>query len=721
MGKPKKAAANNNLYERVFALLSKNPPMPEDTLVARLAGDSKPTKSLYRALADMRREGWVSRDFENKLGIEARQGVLRVNPRGFGFVVAQEYPGDDVFIPARLLLSATQDDQVLVWVRRVAGAPGPEGRIMDVVIRAHPYLVGRLDRLHNGGWRVVPRDTRLPAVMVARRANGERWQSGLIVSCRITRWPIEPAQPARGEVEEVLGRVDDPGVDMKVLMAERQIKPTFPRDVVDEAKSLPDAVRDEDCQDREDLRQQLVVTIDGSDAKDLDDAISVQRTASGYRVGVHIADVSFYVPEDSVLDKEARRRGTSVYLVDRVVPMLPERLSNGIASLNPGVPRLTLTAWVELDREGRRKDARIARTIIQSHRRLTYDYVNQLLRDDDGVDRPLYQLLKTAEEVRNLLYRNRMERGAVDFDLPEAKVLVDENGHPTEIVPRSRGVAESIIEELMLLANEAVAEKLTRHRLPGLFRVHDEPEGDKLEQFRELVGALGYRLPKTLTPKSLQKLLTTVKGKPEERVINSALLRSMRQARYSPVNTGHFGLASPKYTHFTSPIRRYPDLWVHRVLTLHMRGAFLPAERRRLRQLADEVAESSSAREREAMEAERDSVEMKQAEYMRERIGDDYQAVISGVTNFGLFVELPNLVEGLVRLEDLPREYWIFDPVRYRLTGERSGRIFQLGQAVEVVVAGVDVALRRIDFQLKNVASSKPARETRPKRPSRRR
>ena len=696
--------------------------MPEDMVVSRLAGDKKPTKTLYRALAEMTREGWVSRDFENKLCVEVRRGSLRVNPRGFGFVVAQEFPGDDVFVPARLLLSATQDDQVAVWVRRVSGAPGPEGRIMDVIVRAHPYVVGRLDRLRQGGWRVVPRDVRFPVVLVARRPPGVRWQSGLIVSCRITDWPLDASHPVRGEVEELLGRVDDPGVDIKVLMAERQIKPSFPQEVLQEAKSLPDKVRDDDLADREDLRDMLIVTIDGSDAKDLDDAISVERTASGYRVGVHIADVSFYVPEGSLLDQEARRRGTSVYLVDRVVPMLPERLSNGIASLNPQVPRLTLTAWVEIDREGRRTDARIARTVIQSHYRLTYDYVNEVLHGKERADEPLYQLLKSAEEVRNLLYKNRIDRGAVDFDLPEAKVLIDEAGHPTDIVPRSRGVAESIIEELMLLANEAVADKLVRHRLPGLFRVHDEPEGDKLDHFRELVGALGHRLPKTFTPKSLQKLLTLVEGKPEERVVNSALLRSMRQARYSPVNTGHFGLASPKYTHFTSPIRRYPDLWVHRVLTLNMQKSLPPDERRRLRQLAEEVGESSSAREREAMEAERDSVGMKQAEYMRDRVGDHYQGVISGVTNFGMFIELPNLVEGLVRMEDLPRDYWIFDPVHYRLTGEHSGQIFQLGQEVEIIVAKVDVALRRIDFQLKSSEESRPApRKVRSKRPVRRR
>jgi ribonuclease R len=307
----------------------------------------------------------------------------------------------------------------------------------------------------------------------------------------------------------------------------------------------------------------------------------------------------------------------------------------------------------------------------------------------------------------------RTKRGAVDFDIPEAKVVLDEAGHPIDIVPRSRGVAESIIEELMLLANEAVAGELIKHRLPGLFRVHDEPGDDKMDQFRELIGALGYRLPKDITPKSLQKVLEDVKGKPEERVVNSALLRSMKQARYGPVNTGHFGLASQEYAHFTSPIRRYPDLWVHRVLSQFLDRPLADADRHRLEELVQEVGDSSSARERGAMEAERDSVEMKEAEYMRDHLGEEYSAVISGVTNFGIFVELPNLIEGLVRMEDLPRDYWVFVPVHYRLTGERTGRVFQLGQEVEVLVANVDVALRRIDFRLKAdvpaVAPSNPA------------
>ena len=716
-----KRIAPEDFSEKVFALLYKKPPIAESAVVTSLAGQQKATKALYRAFSDLRHESWLTRDFEGKVSVETRVGTLRVNPRGFGFVVSPEHPGDDVFVPARFLLSATNDDQVVVWVRRVHGTPGPEGRIMDVAERAHSHLVGRLDHNRGGGWRVIPRDMRQPIVLVGRADAGSHWHTGLIVSCRITDWPLDPKRPVRGEVDEVLGESDAPGVDVRALMVERHLSAEFSAEVLQEADALPDQVRPEDLAGREDLRDRLIVTIDGADAKDLDDAISVDRTDAGYRVGVHIADVSYYVREGTALDLEARNRGTSVYLVDRVIPMLPERLSNGIASLNPHAPRLTVTAWIDLDHHGRRTGVRITRSVIESQHRLTYDQVNQVLAGTLTLDARLDEMLILAGEVRHQLHQLRVQRGAVDFDLPEAKVILSEAGHPVDIVPRNRGLAESLIEEFMLLANEAVAGELLRHRLPGLFRVHDEPGDDKMDQFRELIGALGYRLPKPVSPKSLQVLLNEVKGRPEERVINSALLRSMKQARYGPVNTGHFGLASREYAHFTSPIRRYPDLWVHRVLTEHLLRPLNSENRERLENLVQEVGESSSAREREAMEAERDSVQMKEAEYMRDRMGEEYQAVISGVTNFGIFVELPNLIEGLVRMEDLPQDYWVFDPVHYRLKGERTGRVFQLGQEVEVIVAGVDVALRRIDFKLKSSATAAPAHPPARNRKSRRR
>ncbi|AEJ39705.1 ribonuclease R [Sulfobacillus acidophilus TPY] len=705
---PKRSAiVVEDLMEQLFALLYQRDPVPEGDVIQRVVGRGKASKAHYRLYSQLRHEGWLVRNSEGQITVLTRTGTLRVHPRGFGFVVNPDYQGDDVFVPERWLLSATHDDQVLVWMRRVPGSPGPEGRIMNILTRATQEVVGRLDRARNGSWRVIPEDPRRPLVWLGRPST-HGLKAGAVALARITEWPLDPKLPVRGEIQEILGEFGSPGVDVRAVMVAHHLPARFPPEVLAEAERLPESVRDIDWHGRRDLTRYPIVTIDGQDAKDLDDAISVERIDQGYRVGVHIADVSYYVPEDSALDREARQRGTSVYLVDRVIPMLPERLSNGIASLNPMVPRLAVTAWVTLDRTGKPIQTAFERTVIQSRRRLTYEGVNRWFQEGQADDAEIGDLLQTAREVHDLLRKRRMERGAVDFDLPETKVILDAAGHPIAIQPRVRDIAESIIEEFMLLANEAVARELLQHQLPGLFRVHDEPGADKLDQFRELIGALGYRLPKRVTPKALQQLLNQIKGRPEERVISSALLRSMKQARYGPENTGHFGLASGEYTHFTSPIRRYPDLWVHRILTKHLEGPIAETDLTRWKLLVSEVGEIASAREREAMDAERDSVALKEAEFMAQHIGEVYDAVISGVAAFGIFVELPNLIEGLVRIEDLPRDYWVHDPIHYQLRGERTGRVFQLGQEIRVRVARVDIGLRRIDFVLDQAATAKP-------------
>ncbi len=697
MAKRKSYRPNTDkLSEEIFALLYNRDPMPEDQLINRLMRRHPKDKSLFRTFRQYRQEGWVVRSPEgNGMTVSTRQGQLRINPRGFGFVVSGDFPGADVFVPERWLFGARHDDVVTVWLR--PSREGFDGRVMDIVKRASDHVVGMLER-HRGGWVVVPRDSRRPTVEIAV-ATHTRWRVGDAARVKITEWPLDPRRPIRGEVEEVLGSLNDPGVDVSIIAAEHQLSEKFPKAVLTQAAAIPDEVLLDQWQDRVDLTQLRVVTIDGSDAKDLDDAISLEPLAKGYRIGVHIADVSFYVPEDSPLDLEARSRGTSVYLVDRVIPMLPERLSNGIASLNPRVPRLTVSAVMDVDEEGEVVTAKFFRSVIKTEHRLTYDGVNGILQggpDPEG----LGPWLKKLDHIHEVLRRRRIIRGAVDFDLPEAKVVLDDQGHPIDIVIRQRGAAESIIEELMLLANESVAHHLLTKELPGLYRVHDEPSLDKMVQFREMIGVLGYRLPDPVTPKSLQSLIDRVKGLPEERVINSALLRSMKQARYAPNNTGHFGLAAPEYAHFTSPIRRYPDLWVHRVLTQHLEHRVGPETLERWRVLVGPIGEDASARERDAMEAERDSVSLKEAEYMVNKVGEQYAAVISGVTNFGVFVELPNLIEGLVRLEDLPQDYWAYDPVHYRLHGERTGREYRLGNPVTVEVVRVDLGLRRIDFRL---------------------
>ena len=686
---------SDKLSEEIFALLYNREPISEDELVKRLTRRHPSTKAFFRIYRQYRQEGWVVRSPEGGVTVATRQGHLRINPRGFGFVVSPDYPGADVFVPERWLAGARHDDVVTVWIR--PSAQGWDGRVMNVVERATDVLIGSLER-HRTGWRLIPRDARRPTIEVGASSH-VRWHAGDVVRAKITEWPLDPKRPVRGEVLEVLGAGGSPGLDVSIIAAEHQLSEKFPDAVLMEAQQLPDQVSDQQRQGRVDLTDDLIVTIDGSDAKDLDDAISLSRAKTGYRIGVHIADVTYYVPEGSALDLEARRRGTSVYLVDRVIPMLPERLSNGIASLNPGVLRLTVSAVVDISESGDILGSQFFRSVIRTRHRLTYEGVNQVLQGgEDPLNlRPWFDELMA---VRNILRNKRIARGAVDFELPEAKVILDDHGHPVDVVVRSRGIAESIIEEFMLLANEAVAHELLRAELPGLFRIHDEPSLDKMTQFREMIGVLGYRLPEAVTPKSLQNLINRVKGLPEERVVNSALLRSMKQARYGALNTGHFGLATEEYTHFTSPIRRYPDLWVHRILTAHLAHQVTDADRQRWGQLVSTVADDVSFREREAMEAERDSVSLKEAEFMADKVGEQYEAVISGVTNFGIFVELPNLIEGLVRLEDLPQDYWVYDPVHYRLRGQRTGREYGLGNPVTVIVMRVDTGLCRIDFGL---------------------
>ncbi len=692
---------------------------PEADFIQALTQQHPASKKFYRWFHQSTHEGWLRLQTgePNLLGMVVRSGRLRAHPKGYGFVVSQEYPGEDVFVPEGRLGSARHGDQVLVWVCPHHGGPGPEGRILAIQQRATDRVVGRLYRQRRR-WFVLAEDRRLPDVRVSSLPGASE---GDLVVAQIEQWPDEPDEPATGRLDRRLGRAGDPGMDISILMATRRLPFEFPAPVHQDAEAVADCVSPEDLRGRMDLRDRYIVTIDGSDAKDLDDAISIERTPSGFRVGVHIADVSYYVEESTALDAEARQRGTSVYLVDRVIPMLPERLSNGIASLNPGAPRLTVSAFIELDSTGHVVDTKFSRSVIRSCRRLTYEEVNGYIAGEDVVDDPrLAELVDAADSIRQLRYALRVNNGAVDFDLPEPKVLLDGFGNPRGVAIRQRGPAESIIEECMLLANEAVAVELRRRRLPAIFRVHEAPGDEKLAQFRALVDALGYRLPKKATPKALQSILAKSKGTPEERVIASALLRSMRQARYDGQNSGHFGLASKAYTHFTSPIRRYPDLFVHRVLTEFLSGSLDRSRALVLKQQVDQVAALASTREREAMEAERESVLIKQVQFMADKVGEQYLGIVSGVVNFGLFVELPNLIEGLVRIEELPNDWWVFDPVHYRLRGKRTGRSYGIGDRLPVVVARVDRGLRRIDLspvQARNRAREDSKRAVRTPRP----
>lgn len=711
--KMREGTAREGWREQVWAALGASPAfLTEQDLLRRIAPHQadQARDTVDRLLS----EGWITRDAEGRLGVEQTSGELRVNPRGFGFVVGEKPP--DVFVPARHMQGAVNGDRVLVWVRPDVSGPGPEGRVMAVLERGQDRVAGELVTL-GGRALVYPRDNRLPAVRVEMPGLESVFHSGDMVIAEVVKWPEDTRGEARGRVVERLGIGGESGVDVRMLMEEHQLPAGFPARVEQEAAALGEGVSEDDWEGREDLRSTFIVTIDGADAKDLDDAISVLPTPEGFEIGVHIADVSHYVREESALDQEARARGTSVYLVDRVIPMLPAKLSNELASLNPHVPRLTLSAFITVDRDGQVVRSRFSQSLIETRQRLTYDAVNRVLAGDlSELGQEIGAWLKEAHGVAETLRSRRMARGAVDFDLPESTVELDADGRPVRLLLRDRGPAQQLIEEFMLLANEAVASYLYTHKLPAIYRIHEPPSDEKLQVFREMIGVLGYRLPEKVTPKALQDLLAKVKGKPEERIVSESLLRSMKQAKYASYNGGHFGLASSSYTHFTSPIRRYPDLFVHRVLTAAIAGRLTPDVATRWQDQAPVVADIASERERAAMEAERESLQMKQVQFMAAHIGETFNGVVSGITSFGAFVEIPDLalVEGLVRVEDLlPRGPWEFDAVHLTLTSKTAGARLRLGDAVVIQVARADLEQRRIDFLMAEPVKPRPLKSGR--------
>ena len=508
-----------------------------------------------------------------------------------------------------------------------------------------------------------------------------------------------------GRVTEIIGHVNDPGTDILSIVKAYGIPEEYPPEVMDEVSRIPDEVTAEEMQGRKDIRSWQTVTIDGEDAKDLDDAITISRESYGYRLGVHIADVSHYVRENSPLDQEALRRGTSVYLVDRVIPMLPHKLSNGICSLNEGTDRLALSCIMDLDFQGRVLGHEVAETVIQVDRRMTYTAVNAVITDQDPETmeeyRDFVEMFMLMKELADILRERRYQRGSIDFDFPETKIILDEKGRPVEIRPYERNAATRIIEDFMLMANETVAEDYFWQEVPFLYRTHDTPDPEKMKRLGLFINNFGYTIRTQqgeVHPKEIQKLLKKIEGSEEEALISRLTLRSMRQAKYMPVCSGHFGLAAKYYTHFTSPIRRYPDLQIHRIIKENLHGNLTEKRLSHYDRILTGVSVQCSAAERRAEEAERETIKMKKCEYMAKRIGREYEGVISGVTNWGFYVELPNTVEGLVHVSSLQGDYYLFDESRMELKGEMSGRTFRLGQKLRVVVAGTDKLTRTVDF-----------------------
>ncbi len=629
-------------------------------------------------------------------------GELFCHPDGFGFVKPEE-GGEDVFINPRRLGGAMHGDAVVARVEGYKDRGKREGRIIRVVKRAHKLIVGRFERSKGFGV-VIPSDERILDKIIIPPSEMKGVPEGVIVTAEITKWPAKNISPA-GKIIEVIGNPEDPEVEASVILKKFGLPNRFPADVVREAKEVPLEVLSSDIGGRVDLRDKATFTIDGETAKDFDDAVSIERTPHGYKLRVSIADVSHYVKEGSVLDNEAYSRGTSVYFPDRCIPMLPEALSNGICSLNPKVERLTLTAELDFDKGGAVVKKKFYESVIRSVERMTYTKVKRLLLDEDAALSERYshilEDLKVMGELAEKLTRRRSEAGSIDFDLPEPQIIIDIEGNIEDIVRSERNIAHKLIEEFMLAANKAVAEHFSNLGYPFLYRIHEPPDEESVSDFIEFVRGFGLRLKPGEGPKSFQSVLKAAAGRPEERLINHVLLRSMKQAVYSEENIGHFGLAFKDYTHFTSPIRRYPDLIVHRLLKALLRGEYTKPERDRAEGALPAIASHTSARERKAMEAEREIVDLKKAQFMSDKVGKTFEGFVSGVTSFGFFVELKEyFVEGLVHVSSLLDDYYIFDEKAHSLTGEHRKRAFRLGDAVTVRLNKVDIERRRIDMAL---------------------
>ncbi len=635
----------------------------------------------------------------------ARVGIFSGHAKGFGFVTI-EGQEQDIFIPSEKTAGAMHRDKVQVVIQEEqTKGKRPEGAIVRILERANETVIGYYQKNKNYGF-VLPDNQKLNQDIFIPQGKDMGAVKGHKVVVRITDFGGERHNP-EGIITEIIGHVNDPGTDILSIIKAYSLPEEFPKEVMRQAALMPDMVDDREVEGRLDLRHLPTVTIDGEDAKDLDDAITISKEGDHYTLGVHIADVTHYVQEGMPLDEEAYKRGTSIYLVDRVIPMLPHKLSNGICSLNAGTDRLALSCIMEIDDKGNVLGHQIAETVINVDKRMTYTVVNAIVTDQDKTVMEEYQELVPMfclmKELADILRAKRRQRGSIDFDFPESKIVLDNKGKPIEIKPYERNVATRIIEDFMLMANETVAEDYFWQELPFVYRTHEYPDPEKMKRLGTFINNFGYTIRTQngeVHPKEIQKLLDKIEGTSEEALIGRLTLRSMKQAKYGTICTGHYGLAANYYTHFTSPIRRYPDLQIHRIIKENLKGGLREKRIAHYEQILPEVAVQCSVMERRADEAERETDKLKKCEYMSQHIGDIYQGVISGVTNWGLYVELPNTVEGLVHINELQGDYFIFDEEHMELVGDLTGIRYKLGQKVCVKVAGTDKITRTIDFIL---------------------
>ncbi|KAA8675468.1 ribonuclease R [Clostridium sp. HV4-5-A1G] len=664
----------------------------------------------FKKIVDqLEKEGSVIRTRTNRYGLPDKMGLVtgrfQGHQKGYGFVIPDN-ERMDVFVSSSFLNGAMNGDKVVVKVTKEENnGKKCEGEIIRILERANKTIIGTFEDSKNFGF-VVPEEKRICQDVFIPKECKKGAKTGDIVTVQVTKWSDNRRNP-EGKIIDILGKRGEKGIDILTIIKKNNLPEEFPAKVLSYAENIPVEIPKSEYKRRVDLRNVITVTIDGEDAKDLDDAVSLRKLENGnYYLGVHIADVSHYVNEKSPLDKEALKRGNSVYLIDRVIPMLPRKLSNGICSLNPNEDRLTLSCLMEIDRKGKVLKHNIVESIIRSNERMTYTAVTKILKNEDAEVIKRYDYLvdtfKLMEELCRILNRKRKIRGAIDFDFEECKITLDSLGVPVKIEPYERGISNRIIEEFMLVCNETIAEHMFWTSIPFVYRIHEDPDEEKLMRFNEFVHNLGYAVKwgQEIHPKALQDIIEKVRGKKEETVVSTLLLRSMKQARYSPECVGHFGLAARYYCHFTSPIRRYPDLIIHRIIKEFINGKLNEIRIKKLAKEVEYASRQSSDTERLAQDAEREVDDLKKAEYMSKRIGEEYDGIVSSVTNFGMFVELPNTVEGLIHISTLEDDYYLYDEKHLSLMGEKTRNIYKLGDEVKIRVLKVDMFAHEIYFEL---------------------
>lgn len=712
-------------------------PMKAKEMALMLSVPKTEYSTFLEVLNHLEEEYKIQKNRKSKYSLVAQgkylAGILRLNEKGFGFVKIEDKE-QEIYISKNNTKGALNGDKVLIEIiDSKEQNHHQEGKVIKILSRQKDSLVGTFTKSQNYGF-VVPDDRKFGTDIYISKKNMGKARNNSKVLVKITKYP-EKGKNAEGKVIEVLGNINEAGVDMLSLIKEYNLLYEFPEKVVEEAKAIKEEISKKDIPNRLDLRDEEIFTIDGEDAKDLDDAVQVKKLENGnYMLGVHIADVSYYVTEDSNLDKEAILRGTSIYMLDRVIPMLPRELSNGICSLNEGKDRFCLSVIMEINKEGQVVSSDIQKSVINVTRRMNYSDVAILLKyankennkEKDAVNakeakekiktlekelevvkkyKPFIEHFKRMEELARILKNRREKQGSLNLDLPETKIVLDENGFAIDVKKYELSFANEIIEQFMLTANEIVAERFYWLEAPFIYRVHEVPEQDKIDELNKFLYNFGYKIKGSkdnIHPKAFAGVLEDIKGKEEERVISTLILRTLKVARYESQNKGHFGIASNYYCHFTSPIRRYPDLFIHRIISKYIEKGYNMSDewKQEYEQKATNFAEKSSEREKIAQKVERDSIDIKKAEYMQDKIGEEYEGIVSSITSFGMFVELENTVEGLIRFDDLGDDYFIYDENKKTLLGERTKISYKIGDKVKIRVKSANKILRQIDFEI---------------------